>query len=114
MREHLSGFSVSCRQVFVKDAPSAVVPQRESVGTAEDVDLLRGSASAQVAAPTAERDAEGDQMPEWWNPSPALHVSLYYRQEVRQKSYARHVEHPLLGERSVQGCEFDILEYIVV
>ncbi len=98
----------------MKDAPSAVVPQREGVGTAEDVDLLRGSASAQVAAPLAARDAEDDQMPEWWNPSPALHVSLYYKQEVRQKTSLRPGEHPLLWERSLRGCEFDTLQVIVV
>ena len=68
-------------QIFMPDAPSAV-PQRDSVGTAEDVDLLRGSASAQVAALPSEQAANGDEMPEWWNPSPALHVSLYYKQEV--------------------------------
>lgn len=69
-------------QVFVPDAPSAV-PQRDSVGTAEDVELLRSSASARVAAPLArEQGADDDDIPEWWNPSPALHVSLYYKQEV--------------------------------
>ncbi len=69
-------------QVFVPDAPSTV-PQRDSVGTAEDVDVLRSSASASVAAPLAsEQGADGDSIPEWWNPSPALHVSLYYKQEV--------------------------------
>ena len=69
-------------QVFVPDAPSTT-PQRDSVGTAEDVEMLRSSASASVATPPANgAGADGDNIPEWWNPSPALHVSLYYKQEV--------------------------------
>lgn len=71
-------------QVFVPDAPAAS-PRQETVGTADDVELLRGRASAQVSSASAQelRTAESNQIPDWWNASPALHVSLYYKQEVR-------------------------------
>lgn len=70
-------------QIFVPDAPSSF-HRKETVGTADDVELLRGEASAQVSSsPALERPtAESDQIPDWWNASPALHVSLYYKQEV--------------------------------
>ncbi|CAL8469335.1 g8876 [Coccomyxa elongata] len=80
--------SLGGKMVFVPDAPSTV-PQRDSVGTAEDVEVLRSSASASVAAPLAsEQRADGDSIPEWWNPSPALHVSLYYKQEADKTAKA--------------------------
>lgn len=88
--------AVTQTQVFVPDIPSTV-PQRDSVGTAEDVDLLRGSASAHVATSASEQGTNGDEMPDWWNPTPALHVSLYYKQEVCSSS-------PLLSPAHAHYC----------
>ncbi|KAK9908012.1 hypothetical protein WJX75_001523 [Coccomyxa subellipsoidea] len=79
--------SLGGKMVFVPDIPSTV-PQRDSVGTAEDVDLLRGSASAHVATSASEQGTNGDEMPDWWNPTPALHVSLYYKQEAEKSARA--------------------------
>ena len=48
--------------------------------------MARERATLQVGAPAQPRSAspvEEEQLPEWWNPTPALHVSLYYKEEVR-------------------------------
>ena len=48
--------------------------------------MARERATLQVGAPAQRRSAapeEEEQLPEWWNPTPALHVSLYYKEEVR-------------------------------
>ncbi len=47
--------------------------------------MARERATLQVGAPAQPRSAspqEEEQLPEWWNPTPALHVSLYYKEEV--------------------------------
>jgi hypothetical protein len=70
-------------QVFVPNAPSAMPPRSTAGSTAEDVELLREEASAQLAPPAVvSQQADREQMPDWWSPSPAMHVSLFYKQEV--------------------------------
>ena len=47
--------------------------------------MARERATLQVGAPAQRRSGapeEEEQLPEWWNPTPALHVSLYYKEEV--------------------------------
>ena len=55
------------------------------LATAEERDIARERATVQVGAPRQQGapQREEDQLPEWWNPTPALHVSLYYKEEVR-------------------------------
>lgn len=55
------------------------------LATAEERDIARERATVQVSVPRQQGapQREEDQLPEWWNPTPALHVSLYYKEEVR-------------------------------
>lgn len=48
--------------------------------------MARERATLQVGGPTKQGtpQQEEDQLPEWWNPNPALHVSLYYKEEVHR------------------------------
>ena len=100
-------------QIFIPDAPeassSSAAPaksaaSRPPAGRASAApDSLgwqhRTEAAAVAGAPpetgarrrVAKEDAEA--MPEWWNPSPSLHVSPVYKQEVRDPpphTLARH------------------------
>ena len=54
------------------------------LATAEERDVARERAAVQIGAPRQQGapQREEDQLPEWWNPTPALHVSLYYKEEV--------------------------------
>ena len=58
------------------------------LATAEERDVARERAAVQIAPPRQQGapQQEEDQLPEWWNPTPALHVSLYYKEEVRFSS----------------------------
>jgi hypothetical protein len=91
--QHASGCAA---QVFIPDAPadtpSSVLPGASSSAAAPtsaewqlrgDADTARDAAASISSSGARGGEANADAMPEWWNPSPALHVSLVYKQEVR-------------------------------
>ena len=73
-------------QIFIPEGSTAAPGKGYELATAEERGMARERATLQVGAPTQPRSAslqEDEQLPEWWNPTPALHVSLYYKEEVR-------------------------------
>lgn len=84
-------------QIFIPDAPSTSVGKGYDLATAEERNMARERATVQVGAPRQQSSFQGEeqQLPEWWNPTPALHVSLYYKEEVSA----------LLGH-NVSWCKF--------
>lgn len=72
-------------QIFIPDGQTmASVSKGYDLATAEERDMARERATLQVGAPAPQGtpQREEEELPEWWNPSPALHVSLYYKDEV--------------------------------
>ena len=93
-------------QIFIPDGQSASsVGKGYDLATAEERDVARERATLQVGSPAQQRNLqqEEEQLPEWWNPSPALHVSLYYKEEVRFNSSPRT---PSPNAIPVQGTSF--------
>ena len=66
----------------------ASVSKGYDLATAEERDMARERATLQVGEPARQGtpQQEEEELPEWWNPSPALHVSLYYKEEVHALS----------------------------
>ena len=76
-------------QIFIPDGQSAgSVGKGYDLATAEERDMARERAMVQVGGPAQQGSPqrEEEQLPEWWNPTPALHVSLYYKEEVNALS----------------------------
>ena len=86
-------------QIFIPDAPEAssfAAPgggaSSRPEGRASTPDSLSrqyrtdaaavAQASAEPGAASGRGAEDAEAMPEWWNPSPALHVSQAYKQEV--------------------------------
>ncbi len=84
-------------QIFIPDGQTAAsVGKGYDLATAEERDVARERATVQVGAPR-QQDApqqEEDQLPEWWNPTPALHVSLYYKEEVWSSDFCYRALNP--------------------
>ena len=73
-------------QIFIPDGSTGSPGKGYELATAEERSMARERATLQVGSPAQPRSAapaEEEQLPEWWNPTPALHVSLYYKEEAR-------------------------------
>ena len=76
-------------QIFIPEGQTfASVSKGYDLATAEERDMARERATLQVGEPSRQGtpQREEEELPEWWNPSPALHVSLYYKEEVHTLS----------------------------
>ena len=71
-------------QIFIPDDKPVSADKGYDLATADERDVARKRATVQVRGSeqqgTPQREEE--QLPEWWNPTPALHVSLFYKEEV--------------------------------
>lgn len=71
-------------QIFIPDDKPVSADKGYDLATADERDVARERATLQVRGSEQQGAPQRveEQLPEWWNPTPALHVSLFYKEEV--------------------------------